>query len=82
MPFDCLDMQSLTEEPDAEYMTYSMMQPATSFNQTTLKDASGRGLLLRNIDRDASVSIAYGIIQKSDYEANVTATARDIIAVC
>ena len=63
-------------------MTYSMMDPNMDFNQTFFKTSIGRGILLRNIDRDASFSIAHGIIQKNDYEPDVNVTARDIIAVC
>ena len=42
----------------------------------------GQGILLRNKDRDESVSIAYAIVRKTDYVPDLTATAVDIVALC
>ena len=52
------------------------------FNTTHYFTAAGRGILLRNIDKDDSLSIAYGIIRKPDHEPVLTDTARDVIALC
>ena len=37
---------------------------------------------MRNVNRDSSVSISYGIVRKTDYVPDLTATARDIVALC
>lgn len=62
-------------------MVYSLTA-SPSFNQTHFNTTAGRGILLRNIDKDNSISIAYGVIRITDYVPDLSQTAKDIVAFC
>lgn len=73
--FDCLD----AFEIETSSRIYELTVKST-FNADKFKTLAGKGLILKNIDLDKSIS--FGIFHREDDEHLLIQTSRDITALC